>query len=1328
MSIYIMRITIIPDVVYYGLTTDYGLTNQAGVKGVKRLKTIRLIPEEPMTITIPDNPVRKKFMNIKEANLSQLASMVGGVKVGNEIFIGQTPFTADAVRTLLYQRQTNPISAISTRGGMTNKVAEETFIKREIRKKLRELIKDAVQVAMDNDVGILVDDSKSPPEVIGAYETKEQYAEDEDKWIKENVKASFQVVRDTDYLDRLRFGEERVFLRNAPRIQGHNKFYQHRNNLGLSCAYEYLINTFGNKAGFKKIAKNKQTIDFQTTLPTNESKSIYEEWCKLYSEEFANGNTDIELLPNYIETQDIEDDLYKIREVRFDTKWSKQDIDKSLSILDLVKWCIVAKVRLNVIDHSNSYYLTYNPETFKHKYIRTPSNNRRNISVKVQYNHAYFIEDSKTKQALSLTDTAINFGLQLHEKEDEYKNEEEIEYQYIINAYEDEWTYIEPKKRPPPTADRLVELMDEENRTNYYVNHSNLNGLVNYLYKVRNIQPDALSGSISTIHSASYKQLRIYSNKKKPPNEHYLEKDEYNVFYQDYAVKTKFGKVPTATDVAEILFKASGEDIEDYRSMFNSQMRKIFFENEIKPDNRNTPSNESVISFDWDKAYTTALRNNTYEWNIYDAVSQPRAYRDNFNPNYFYLCRNRDTDFPLRGGKGKVVLYHGCLVQHLMDRVEILYYLEPVRTLPIDYFHKFLDEVDKYEEKGYRFEKPKTLVNNFVGNLKKKDGISDYKIWLVDNKTTIMRELIKGRIPCQLMPNETAWNKECCIVGYAKHSHHFQSGQPLRLQVMEMTNEQNYLFYKHYRSCLNSAKFVHKFQNHKNQRTILKKIRNKKSIPQKIKEWNYETKLVAVRTDAVYFEYQNKTPWFFSKYVIDSWNKDNVWKVKREGCYEPYEYEFMMKDFKQQIPVQFIPNKWDTDIDIRKKWDKDKDGKYYLNIALKNGGGWISGLGGRGKSELVLTLDRMVERNNIRFKFIKAYYKTKYPKDWFERCEEWKLDNPIYIRKFAPTNKACNRIGGKTLNKGLGIPVFDDIEKDEEDEADKEEENEQLTTGKAMESILSTLQGRSVKDGDTFNKRFKTDVIVIDELSMVGGRMLSYLAYIKMRIPTIRFILMGDLAHQLKPVGEERRNFINSFVIKELANFNKLTLHYNFRTGKDTDELWEKCKTPEVFNNQRGGLTRRNISYTHNTRKKVIEECQEEFVDNPIVVETNETKKQGHTKYFKYGYGTPVIARKSNSELGFFNNEMWCVVGLGDLITLWNCEREVNIKLEQKDLVKYFLSGFCITIHKSQSETYKDEYTIHDWKYISRQTSTNQRLRYTAMSRSSDYQNKVFVK
>ena len=76
-------------------------------------------------------------MNIKEATISELASMIGGAKVGNDIFIGSQRIPTEEVRRLLYQRNTNPISMVSGRGGMTNQIAEQSFIQREIKKKRR---------------------------------------------------------------------------------------------------------------------------------------------------------------------------------------------------------------------------------------------------------------------------------------------------------------------------------------------------------------------------------------------------------------------------------------------------------------------------------------------------------------------------------------------------------------------------------------------------------------------------------------------------------------------------------------------------------------------------------------------------------------------------------------------------------------------------------------------------------------------------------------------------------------------------------------------------------------------------------------------------------------------------------------------------------------------------------------------------------------------------------------------------------------------------------------------------------------------------------------
>ena len=64
-----------------------------------------------------------------------------------------------------------------------------------------------------------------------------------------------------------------------------------------------------------------------------------------------------------------------------------------------------------------------------------------------------------------------------------------------------------------------------------------------------------------------------------------------------------------------------------------------------------------------------------------------------------------------------------------------------------------------------------------------------------------------------------------------------------------------------------------------------------------------------------------------------------------------------------------------------------------------------------------------------------------------------------------------------------------------------------------------------------------------------------------------------------------------------------------------------------------------------------------------------------------------------------------------------------------EEIKKKWLSAYCITIHKSQGDTYTDEYTIWDWGRISkRKDSQAKKLRYTAVSRSVNYNDLVKFK
>ena len=45
---------------------------------------------------------------------------------------------------------------------------------------------------------------------------------------------------------------------------------------------------------------------------------------------------------------------------------------------------------------------------------------------------------------------------------------------------------------------------------------------------------------------------------------------------------------------------------------------------------------------------------------------------------------------------------------------------------------------------------------------------------------------------------------------------------------------------------------------------------------------------------------------------------------------------------------------------------------------------------------------------------------------------------------------------------------------------------------------------------------------------------------------------------------------------------------------------------------------------------------------------------------------------------------------------------------------EYFYPAYCITIHKSQGQTYDFPYTIHEWNRL------NKKLKYVALTRATD--------
>ena len=141
----------------------------------------------------------------------------------------------------------------------------------------------------------------------------------------------------------------------------------------------------------------------------------------------------------------------------------------------------------------------------------------------------------------------------------------------------------------------------------------------------------------------------------------------------------------------------------------------------------------------------------------------------------------------------------------------------------------------------------------------------------------------------------------------------------------------------------------------------------------------------------------------------------------------------------------------------------------------------------------------------------------------------------------------------------------------------------------------------------------------------------------------------------------------------------------------------------------------------------MIEEVQDKHHsddDEMRVIEYEPKSDTDDRQTLKYHKGTPMIARKSfhSDDIRVAKNEMWMVTNLEPLILAKSDdgeETDCKIEIDEDILFKNFLSGYCITIHKAQGETYDRKYCIHDWNKIDR-SRIARKLRYTAISRSKN--------
>ena len=1150
-----------------------------------------------------------------------------------------------------------------------------------------------------------------------------------------------------------------------------------------SCGFQYFYQEFSKSSKRKKYVKVGEEREAKVPDGTRFDCSFrkikwycennppqYDEWYILFRE-FINENEFDKIQPA---SEDLIPILEEVEEVKIvdlrNPVYTTLEALNSMSILDIVKLSMWMSLNLLVFDDRDNLVLVYSPEHDYHTKGKKIKRVGGNVVVKIKDNHGFFVKTGdntkfkfshhgkhgfggfypsakmgdewnsrkgKTEDTTMEKDYKIIKHPKAKFKQDSGLNYEWDETDLPENPEPKDWEEARRqleapycKSNPPPLPKELISMMDEPNI--YYVGKTKLNGLVDYLHKYHKLKPNNIRGTITCIHKATYNKLKLYAYHQHPNTKYkHPELDELDGDLRDWGgFKSKDGMewkdeldssdeeedwieleqecidkwkedypelkaypIPHPSVIGTaVLNKSLLDNKTDCYSRFNQGMKKIFFENEIKPDFRTfNKSNHTNLAFslDFSKAYTNALKLMDCEWSVFDAVDEPTLFKE-FDENCFYLCEELETGFPYKDLKDKgLALYHGCLLRHLVGRVKPRFQIKSFKTLRPDTFAKFAEKC--YELAGDGSDNiisAKTLVNTAIGTLKRKGGIKDYKLYVNSDVIQLTKHLASG-CPIVSLDDKPRWRGSSFMSAKANKTHHYITGQPIRLQVIDRINELNLLLDRAVRTALQPIGL------------------------------SYEPRVVMVKTDALYYEYPCEAVRGFKDYFWQKfeWQPDGLddkvnellptgYDVELE--HQRVEIDWKEETYNKQLPVQKFRRCWRKQKTYNDAWDKKEGADEIIKFGWDNGGLLVSGEAGTAKTTIIKQLDKLCQRNWIKLRWIKAFYKIVKGDEAPVFINEWMKSNILTIKKYAPTNKACNNIDGMTLHRGLGLQVIGgDID---EGDIDEDEDSNQR-----MMRVVSKM---------TTNP---PDIIVIDEISMMGGDAWSLLSYIKFRLPQVKFFLFGDIKRQLAPVGEEGRKFDNTAVLKELTNFNKITLKYNFRRNGDSNELWDDWSLrPTKFKVDNKPMTERNLCWTNKTRKEVIDLIQDIHPDANVWLECEvgeDLKNTGQQERLMLAYDTPLIARKSMRDRGVAKNEIWRVYdfpdcGANELVVLNFEDKKETFTYDE--IKKNWLSAYCITIHKAQGDTYDDNYTIWDWDRLSKRSDYDaRRLRYTAQSRST---------
>jgi ATP-dependent exoDNAse (exonuclease V) alpha subunit len=271
-------------------------------------------------------------------------------------------------------------------------------------------------------------------------------------------------------------------------------------------------------------------------------------------------------------------------------------------------------------------------------------------------------------------------------------------------------------------------------------------------------------------------------------------------------------------------------------------------------------------------------------------------------------------------------------------------------------------------------------------------------------------------------------------------------------------------------------------------------------------------------------------------------------------------------------------------------------------------------------------------------------------------------------------------------------------------------------------------------------KKKNIDYLFIDEISMLHEVFYNWLLFVK-KMKKIKIIISGHFK-QLEPVNDRVKcDYENSMALYELVDGNMQNLTNCRRANKEYFDLTNPDTIMEIDTNIFGHeFQQRGVCFTNKKRIEVNTICMQQHSKKRSKKERLElpaVEYDGNSQDVVLTTGVPVISRKTTrldklltksnnhsipnqgdtikmQKKRIFNNEMFVISKISfsnQLIYVKNPRDEMCIPFQC--FQNLFYVAFCITIHKSQGQTFDFPYSIHEWDKL------NARLRYTSLSRAT---------